>query len=176
MGGILRGKWLKIQAYKHDGTFHRLWSFNYVLRDDDDYFVLASNRSAVIEHNGRKWHTKEPSIFIFSKKQWFNVIAMFKDDNTITYYVNIASPSIYDKGYIKFIDYDLDIKLFGDGSTKLLDVGEYRKHANSLGYPDEIRNILSNSVDLVFKMIQNHQFPFDDDVIKTLYKEFENIN
>ncbi len=169
----ITGEWVRIKAFKHDGAFHRLWSHNYVVLDDEQYYVLASSRSYVIENNGRRWHTKEPSLFIFSKTEWFNVIAMFKNDGTITYYVNIASPSIYDRGFIKFVDYDLDIKLFGDGSTRLLDVGEYKRHAKLLGYNEDIRNILTEAVSHVYQLIQNHVFPFDDNKIRQYFRKFE---
>lgn len=169
----ITGEWVRIKAFKHDGAFHRLWSHNYVVLDDEQYYVLASSRSYVIENNGRRWHTKEPSLFIFSKTEWFNVIAMFKNDGTITYYVNIASPSIYDRGFIKFVDYDLDIKLFGDGSTRLLDVGEYKRHAKLLGYNEDIRNILTEAVSHVYRLIQNHVFPFDDNKIRQYFRKFE---
>lgn len=165
-------KWVIIQAYKHNEEFHRQWSHGYVIEDSDEYFVVASIRASVIEADGRKWHTKEPAIFILSKKQWFNVIAMFKEGG-ISYYVNIASPAIYDNGYIKYIDYDLDIKKFIDGSTKLLDVSEYKKHAEEQGYSQEIMDILSHSVDAIYQKIERKESPFIDAKIHEYYKQFE---
>ena len=64
----LKRKWLIIQAYKHNEELHREWSHSYVLEDNDDYFVAASIRASVVESDGRKWHTKEPAIFILPKK------------------------------------------------------------------------------------------------------------
>ena len=171
----LEKHWVIIQAYKHNEELHREWSHSYVLEDNEDYYVLVSVRAAVVESDGRKWHTKEPAIFILSKKKWFNVIAMFKE-NGICYYVNIASPAIYDKGFIKYIDYDLDVKLFGDGTTKLLDVSEYKKHAQELGYSDEIKEVLENSVDKIYNMIKEKEFPFIDEEIHKYYDKFLEIN
>ena len=168
----LEKRWIIIQAYKHNEELHRQWTHSYVLKDDEDYFVFASIRAAVVESDGRKWHTKEPAIFILSKKKWFNVIAMLKE-NGICYYVNIASPAIYDKHFIKYIDYDLDIKLYEDGTTRLLDVSEYKKHADEQGYSEDIRNILQNSVNKVYQMINKKEFPFSDEEIHKLYKKFE---
>lgn len=168
----LEKKWIIIQAYKHNEELHRQWSHSYILQDNEDYFVLTSVRAAVVESDGRKWHTKEPAIFILSKKQWFNVIAMLKE-NGICYYVNIASPAIFDNGYIKYIDYDLDVKLYEDGTTRLLDVSEYKKHADEQGYSEDIRNILQSSVDKVYKMINEKEFPFVDEEILKLFKKFE---
>ena len=168
----LEKKWIIIQAYKHNEELHRQWTHSYVLRDDEDYFVLASIRAAVVESDGRKWHTKEPAIFVLSKKNWFNVIAMLKDKG-ICYYVNIASPAIFDKNFIKYIDYDLDVKLYEDGTTRLLDVSEYRKHADEQGYSEDIKEILQHSVDKVYNMINKKEFPFVDEKILNYYKKFE---
>ena len=168
----IKKKWVIIQAYKHNEELHRQWSHSYVLTDDEDYFVLASIRAAVVESDGRKWHTKEPAIFILSKKHWFNVIAMLKEKG-ICYYVNIASPAIYDKSFIKYIDYDLDIKLYEDGTTRLLDVSEYKKHADEQGYSEEIKTILQSSVDKVYNMINKKEFPFIDEEIQKFYDRFE---
>ena len=168
----LKGQWIIIQAYMHNGELHREWSHGYVIEDNDDYFAVVSVRASVLESDGRKWHIKEPAIFILSKKEWFNVIAMFKEDNTISYYVNIASPSIFDKGFIKYIDYDLDVKLYGDGTTRLLDVSEYHKHAEEQEYGDDIKVILKSSVDKTYEKISNHVFPFVDKDIKKFYDEF----
>lgn len=167
----LNKKWLIIQAYKHDGGFHRQWTHSYVLDDQEDYIALASIRAAVVESDGRKWHTKEPAIFILSKKSWFNVIAMFKETG-ICYYVNIASPAIFDKGMLKYIDYDLDVKLFGDGTTKLLDVSEYRKHAEELEYGDEIKEVLDKAVQEVYGLINKKEFPFVDERIQSYLNQF----
>ena len=168
----LAKKWIIIQAYKHNEELHRQWSHSYVLEDNEDYFILTSVRAAVIESDGRKWHTKEPAIFILSKKQWFNVIAMLKE-NGVCYYVNIASPAIFDKGFIKYIDYDLDVKLYEDGTTRLLDVSEYKKHADEQGYSEDIKQILQASVSKVYEMINKKEFPFVDEEIHKFYKKFQ---
>lgn len=169
----LSNRWIIVQAYKHNGELHRQWSHGFVVSDDEDYFVVVSVRSSVIENDGRKWHTKEPAVFIFPKHKWFNVIAMLKD-NGIAYYVNIASPTIYDKGFLKYIDYDLDIKLFSDGSTKLLDEQEYKKHAIEQGYSADIEKKLNEAVEEVYSLIKNKNFPFVDGEILKLFQIFEN--
>jgi len=174
--GIIMEKneqWVRIQAYKHDGLFHRMWSHCYLINEDDSYFILASIRARVIENNGRVWHTKEPAIFIFSKREWFNVIAMIKETG-ITYYANVASPTIRDKGFLKYIDYDLDLKLYPNGGTRILDQNEYERHSKSLDYGDEIKTILNDSVTIIQSKMNNHEFPFSDEKINEYYEKFLN--
>ncbi|MDD4005748.1 MAG: DUF402 domain-containing protein, partial [Bacilli bacterium] len=128
-------------------------------------------RASVVEHDGRKWHTREPAVFVFFKKEWLNVIAMLKDKD-ISYYVNIASPAIIHQNCIKYIDYDLDVKLFPGGTTKLLDQKEYERHAYSLDYGEDIKKALAISVNNIYEMIKRKDFPFIDEEIYALYNEF----
>ena len=116
-------RFIQVQAYKHDGSFHRMWSHAFVVRDDEEYLVVVSNRARVIESDEHRWHTREKAAFIFSKKEWFNTIASFREDG-LHFYVNLASPAIVDHNLIKFIDYDLDIKGFPNGYQKVLDINE----------------------------------------------------
>ena len=117
----LRGKWVEVQGYKHDGRMHRIWDSTYVIDETDEYVVVSSKKVKVIEHDFRIWYTKEPAIMVFFKDKWWNIIAMFKKGG-ITYYVNLASPFIIDKQKIKYIDYDLDIKKYPNKEIRLIDV------------------------------------------------------
>ena len=166
--------WLQIQAYKHDGSFHRLWSHGLVVRDDDNYIVTVSQRVRVIESNGHKWHTKEKAAFILSKREWFNVIATSREDG-IHYYINIASPSIIDKGFIKFIDYDLDIKSFPDGFSKVIDVNEFNAHCLKYGYNDKLKSILKMTVDTCLKRIASKEDSFQDAIVNSYFANFDNF-
>lgn len=70
---------------------------------------------------------------------------MFKKGG-ITYYVNLASPYIFDKGRIKYIDYDLDIKKYPNNLIRLIDVKEYGYHKKKYQYGDDIDRILRYNI------------------------------
>lgn len=165
-------RFIQVQAYKHDGSFHRCWSHGFVVRDDEDFIVIVSNRARVIESNNRSWHTKEKAAFIFSKKEWFNAIATFLEDG-IRFYVNIASPSIIDKGFIKFIDYDLDLKLFPNGYTKVLDVNEFNSHCEKYGYSEDLKKILKNSLNENIEKFKNKLDPYKEEDIHKYIEDFD---
>lgn len=167
----VKGRWLTIECYKHDGNLHRYWDRGYVLENNYDYIVIASKRAKVIESNGRRWFTKEPAVTIFSKKEWWNVICMFKTDG-ICYYCNIASPSLIDKECIKYIDYDLDAKLFPNGEVKVLDEKEYAHHRDQYKYNDDLDLVLRFTTKKILEKMRNHEFPFDDDKISQYYQRY----
>ena len=165
------GRWLGIQCFKHNGSLHRVWDRGFVLENNHDFVVVASKRAKVTENNGRIWFTKEPAITIFSKQEWWNVICMFKE-NGICYYCNIASPSVLDRDCVKYIDYDLDAKLFPNGEVRVLDEREYQHHRNTYGYGDDLDTILRYTTSEVVKKMKAKIFPFDDEIIKSYYEEF----
>ena len=168
------GRWLSIQCYKHDGNLHRFWDRGLVLDCNDDYIVVATKRAKVIESNGRRWFTKEPAVTIFSKKEWWNVICMFKT-NGICYYCNIASPSIVEDMAIKYIDYDLDTKLFADGDMRILDEKEYLRHKKNYQYSDDLDKVLRSQTKENVTRMKDRAFPFQDDKIQAYYDEFLKI-
>ncbi len=167
----LVGRWIAIQSYKHDGTLHRWWDRGFVVENNDDYIVVVAKKAKVVENNGRRWFTKEPAVTIFSKKDWWNVICMFKSDG-ICYYCNIASPAIIHQSYVKYIDYDLDVKLFPDKHIRILDEKEFLHHAASYGYSDDLKKVLRYQTDEIEKLMVSKSFPFLDEKIKEYFDIF----
>ena len=167
----LVGRWLGIQCFKHNGSLHRCWDRGLVLDNNDDYIVIASKKAKVVDYNGRCWFTKEPAVTIFSKKEWWNAICMIKKDG-ICFYCNIASPALVDYHMIKYIDYDLDAKLFPDGELRILDEKEYLKHKAMYQYSDELDEVLKYQMNEVIQKMKNKEFPFDDERVKKYYDKY----
>lgn len=168
------GDTLVIHCYKHNGMIHKSWKLAYVLDIKKDYIVLGNENVLVTKEDGRTWHTKEPAIMFFYKKRWFNIIAQLKP-NGIFYYCNIASPYVIDDGIIKYIDYDLDLRVFNDGAFKILDRNEYNYHKKIMKYPKEINYIIKDELSSLIEMKKSGAFPFNTEVINHYYKLFKEI-
>lgn len=165
-----------IQSYKHDGSLHRTWSKALVIDVKEDFTVAVTDHTWVVESDGRKWLTKEPAICFFYEKRWFNVISMIRK-NGIYYYCNLASPSLYDKEAIKNIDYDLDVKVYPDGTYNILDENEYADHSRAMNYPKSIMRIVETEMSELIKMIENNVEPFNSSYINEyLLKYFKMIS
>lgn len=170
----LFGHWLAIECYKHDGSLHRFWDRGLVLANNDDFIVVATKKAKVVESNGRRWFTREPAVTIFSKKEWWNVICMLKNDG-VCYYCNIASPCLVDSNKIKYIDYDLDAKLFPNNEIKILDEKEYLAHKALYKYSDDLDTVLKYQTEVIVDRMKNREFPFDDERIVKYYNKFLNL-
>ncbi len=165
------GRWLGVQCFKHNGSLHRCWDRGLVLENTPEYIVTATKRAKVVESNGRRWFTKEPAVTIFSKKEWWNVICMIKQDG-ICYYCNIASPSIVGHDCIKYIDYDLDTKLFTNSEIKVLDEKEYAHHKATYQYGDDLDTVLRYTTNIIIQRMKKREFPFNDDKIKEYFNQY----
>ena len=139
------GDKFKIQCYKHDKKIHREWSEAILLDIKKDYMVFGNNKTIVTESEGTTWKTKEPAIMYFFKNRWYNIIAQMKKDG-IYYYCNIATPYIIEENTIKYIDYDLDLRVFPKGDYRILDKLEYEYHKNKMGYSKDLDIVINNAM------------------------------
>lgn len=161
MDKIRIGDNLQIQCYKHNKCVHRCWDEAVVLDIKKDYIVCGNKKTLVTEAEGSVWKTKEPAIMYFFKDKWFNVIAQLKN-NGISYYCNIATPYIIEEGTIKYIDYDLDLRIFPTGDYKILDKLEYKYHKKIMNYSKELDMAIKNGLDELIKTYKNHSIVFDE--------------
>ena len=153
------GKKYEIHSYKHDGKIHRSWDEAVLLEVHDKYLIFGNEKTKVTESNGRTWRTKEHAVLYFFYKDWYNVIGQYKKTG-IYYYCNIASPFIIEEGTIKYIDYDLDLRVFPDGSFKVLDRGEYKYHKNLMNYPESIDKILKSELTHLIDTVRKKEGAF----------------
>lgn len=135
----------QIQCYKHNGKIHRSWDEAVVLDIKKDYMVFGNNKTQVTEVEGVTWRTKEPAIMYFFKNKWYNIIAQMKKDG-IYYYCNIATPFIIEENTIKYIDYDLDLRIFPKGDYKILDKLEYEYHKKKMNYSDDLDKVIKSAL------------------------------
>ncbi len=163
-----------LHSYKHNKTLHRVWKQETVIENNDEYIVLANRRTKVIEANGRFWYTKEPSVSVFFKNHWYNVIGILKDDD-IYFYCNLSSPVLYDEEAVKYVDYDLDIKVQSDFKYELLDYNEFKKHELVMNYSKDLDEILFNELENLKRRIERREMPFDKKNILEWYEKYKSL-
>ena len=166
---------VKIHSYKHDKTIHRVWNKITVLEENEHELVVANYKTRVVESNGRYWNTKEPAICFFYDDEWFNIIAMLKDDG-IYYYCNISSPYIFDDEAIKYIDYDLDLRVDSKYTYRVLDRDEYRYHGKIMDYSPKLKEVLEASLDKVIGMVKGREGPFNHNVVLKYFDLYKSLN
>jgi len=174
MENLKIGDKLEIHCYKHNGKLHRQWDEAVVLDIKEDYIVFGNKNTNVIDSDGKVWRTKEPAILFFFKNRWFNIIGQLKDYG-IYFYCNIATPYLIDENVIKYIDYDLDLRVFPNGSFKILDRVEYKYHKKQMHYSSRLDFILKYELGNLIDMVRIKEMPFEKGIIESYYKQYEKI-
>lgn len=174
MKNLKVGDKLTIHCYKHSGAIDRICDEAIVLEVNDDMLVCANDKARLIEHDGRVHRTNESAILFFYKKRWFNILGQLKKHG-LFYYCNIATPFLIDDNIIKYIDYDLDLRVFPDGGFKILDRNEYNYHKKIMNYPDEIDVIIKRELSELIEMKKNNEGPFEKGLVEKYYEKYKKI-
>lgn len=123
----------------------------------------------VIELDGWIWIIREFVICYFYVRQWFNVIGMLREDG-VYYYCNISFLFVYDGEVIKYIDYDLDVKVFFDMIYNIFDEDEYDDYWKVMNYLKEIDSILRDYLNMLFYWIYQCQGLFVFEFVDMWYE------
>ena len=174
MNKLCIGDKLQIQCYKHDSKIHRAWDEAVLLDIKKDYLVFGNNKTKVIESSGSVWQTKEPAIMYFFKDRWYNIIAQLKKDG-IYYYCNIATPYLIENDTIKYIDYDLDLRIFPTGEYKILDKMEYLYHKKIMNYTQDLDIVVNKALEELINEYKNSIVMFDKEKNIKYYNEYKKL-
>ena len=173
MEDVKVGDRLTIHCYKHNGKIDRISDEAVVLDVTDEMLVCANDHTRLTESDGRSHRTKETAILFFYRHSWFNIIGQLKKHG-LFFYCNLASPFIIENGAIKYIDYDLDLRVFPNGSFKVLDRGEYNYHKKLMNYPKELDKILKFELSNLIDFAKSKKGPFDKEEINNYCNDYKN--
>lgn len=174
MENVKVGDKLKIYCYKHDGSLEHTSDEAIVLENTDDVLICCNGRTKITEKDGRSHMTNEPAVLFFYKKHWFNVIGQLKKYG-LFYYCNIASPFLIEGNKIKYIDYDLDLRVFPDGGFRVLDRNEYNYHKKVMHYSEDIDMIVKNELSYLINKKRAGEGPFQEGIVQKYYEAFEKM-
>ncbi|MGO0059317.1 DUF402 domain-containing protein [Brevibacillus fluminis] len=166
------GSILRIESYKHDQSLHRSWDKTTLIHTSDAVVIAGNDRVKVTEADGREWRTREPAICTFGRGQWFNTIAMIRDDG-IYYYCNIGSPFSLKGNFLSYIDYDLDVKVFPDMTYSILDEEEFRMHSEQMNYPPFVVERVRTALDDVLQWVRLRRGPFQSGFVQRWYERYQ---
>lgn len=165
---------IELISYKHNGDLHRVWQQAFVVKETSDSIIVINDRVNVVDGDGRRWKTKEPAVCYFYKNFWFNIICMLRN-NSIYYYCNLSSPYVRDVEGLKYVDYELDVKVFPSGDCLILDRDEFEFNKMDMNYPPELVNIIEKQLQVLLERIEKKQDPFNATCVLKDYEVYQQI-
>lgn len=134
-----------VHAYKRNGWLYRSWEFPKIVNAKKDFVCVYLNNTFTLTHDKKtsrffkSLNTKHAFWFFFNN-EWFNILATIKENDVIDYYINIASPFIYEEEAIKYYDLDIDIKMSSSSpkSYNILDIKEFNENKVLFNYEPKL--------------------------------------
>lgn len=174
MTNVKVGDRLAIHCYKHNGTLEHISDEVIVLDNNEDVLICGNGKTKITEKDGRSHMTNEPAVLYFYKKRWFNVIGQLKKYG-LFYYCNIATPFVVDENVVKYIDYDLDLRVFPDGGFRVLDRNEYKYHKKIMHYSDDLDLVIRNELSNLIASKRKNEDPFNKETIEKYYQIYQEL-
>ncbi|NCC55983.1 MAG: DUF402 domain-containing protein, partial [Erysipelotrichia bacterium] len=81
-------------------------------------------------------------------------------------------PSVFDEEALKYVDYDLDVKVNPKWEYTILDEDEYEEHSQLMHYTQALDAIIHKQMDKLLVDIRLQNSPFDHYEIKHLYQKY----
>lgn len=168
-----------IKSFKHNGSLHRMWERYWLVPRErlhpahaaESMLVLVTHESFVTEHGGETWTSRVPSVAFFIPDMWFNIIALIESGG-IRYYCNVASPVYRDHQVLTYIDYDLDVIRYPNGSMHVVDRDEYEVNRLIYHYSREVQRYVAGGLRRLTDRIRGRREPFSDDKVLHYYHEW----
>ncbi|CAM9129958.1 DUF402 domain-containing protein [Mycoplasma marinum] len=134
--------------------------------------VLFAFKTKVAEDNGQRWIIREPMLWFFSSEDFFNTNVLLRESGSY-FYTNLSSPYLFEDNTVKYIDYDLDVKMYPNKKTRVVDKEEYERHKIEFNYPDKLIKRIDKTIKGVLRDIRNKDGIFNYDIINSYVQQLK---
>lgn len=163
------GQITSILAFKHDGELYRQYEGAKIIANLEDFVVLLLNKTKVSEKN-ITWVASDPILFFFAKNRFYNATITLNKNKHNYIYVNLSSPFYIDKGVLKYIDYDIDVKSYIDHEFNVIDWNDFKKSIVNYKYPIELIYRLYDELDFLYGQFKVQAGIFSKKLVNGLEK------
>lgn len=162
-------KVVKITALKYLNIPHYEWEGELLLNDPEFLLVLCKPGRKLIHHTKNNVFTIDnTSLEYFSLKEWFTAAFEVKNGKVMSTYCNVAMPSGFSDGDIRFIDLDLDYIQDENKEWTLVDENEFEANSIRYGYPIELKKQTINALNRLKEKVRQGKFPFNKEILSII--------
>lgn len=119
--------------------------------------VLAGTEEIV--RGSRRQLIADSFLALYWTDRWYNVWQFDRREGAL-FYANVAMPCSFDGSVLRWVDLDIDVVQYADGSTVVRDQQEFAERSISLRYPPEVIRCALAARDELLRLAQAREFPF----------------
>jgi protein associated with RNAse G/E len=163
--GLEKTRSIRVRASNYDGTPH--WEHPALLvSESDDLLVTQTVSGLEIATERGPWNSPYNTRGHNWPHRWFNVIRLEEPGRGLAgFYCNIATPVEFDGESLRYVDLQLDVRVFvseAEWTYTVLDADEFEEARRRYAYPDDLVVRCRQAVDAVINLVEARQFPFED--------------
>lgn len=161
---VAPGTAVLVRAHKYDGKEYRRWQVHFVEHIDGGV-RLETIFSSFVE--GRTpFFGGDRAVEFFYADRGYNIIVGYSPEGVLrACYCNICTPATFvlspEGPEIHFIDLDLDVLVWPDGSCVVTDEDDFAENSVRYGYPLELQQDARAAVAALLAAVRDRQTPFD---------------
>ena len=155
------GRRIFVCSSKYDGSPH--WEF-------DSWSVLEQGPLLVTQNfAGQELNTSDgPWTSPYHVRnhfwldgRWYNVMRFEHPTGALDgWYCNVTTPAVFDGETIRYVDLDLDVRIWPTGEIQVLDEDEFLENSERMAYPPEVVQEARLAVDALLQLARKGAFPF----------------
>jgi protein associated with RNAse G/E len=156
------GRPIHVVSTKYDGSAH--WEFDSFFVLENGPLLIATNFAGQQLHNkAGPWTTPFDVRNHFWSDRWYNVMRCDrpKADGLEYWYCNVTTPALYDGETLRYVDLDLDVRVYANGRIELLDEDEFLENSQRMGYPPDVIEQARRAADELVELATKRRFPFE---------------
>lgn len=93
--------------------------------------------------------------------RWFNIFRFHEPGGTLrNFYCNVNMPPKFENGTLDYVDLDIDVLIWPNFESEILDREEFEKNAERFSYSSEIVEKARTSLEELISLIEQREFPF----------------
>ena len=96
---------------------------------------------------------------LFWTDRWYNVWQIDRTEGVL-FYANVAMPCQFDGSILRWVDLDIDVVCYTDGSIVVKDEHEFEEHVLLFAYPDDVVEHALAARDELLSLANAGVFPF----------------
>ncbi len=161
-----RGDRVRMQKLKYDRTSVWTWHET-VWYADGDYLIFYEEPGTVVQATDHTWKFTRYALLNFWQDRPFYILELYRDDSERSFegwYCNIQTPPERTELGFQWVDLDLDLWVYPDLSTRVLDEDEYRENVSRFDYAVETQRLVERTRDELVAYAAARHFPFRDNV------------
>lgn len=157
----MEGSTVVVRSLNFDRSLRRSWKCELVGRTDEMLTLVGTFDREVIHPDLGVIQLGTRSTEYFWFDRWYNVFRFDEPNGEFrNFYCNINLPPTLENGVLEYVDLDIDVVLWPDGSHEVLDRNEFEQNTEAFDYPIETIAKVETTLWHLISTIKTGGFPF----------------